>query len=86
MVLDPLSLRIVRHSPFIILQLSKSEFRDLALLSGFNEDQEPTLCDFFENNKESIDAVLGTLTPSLLHYHDLEWRFDVQVNILFCVP
>jgi len=62
-----------RHS------LSKSEFRDLALVSGFNEDQEPTLCDFFENNKESIDAVLGTLTPSLLHYHDLEWRFDVQV-------
>ncbi|XP_034238373.1 COMM domain-containing protein 2-like [Thrips palmi] len=60
-------------------KLSGSDFRDVALASGFNEELESVLTEFYESNKETVDLALGTLAPSLPHYHNLEWRFDVQI-------
>ncbi|KAE8749833.1 hypothetical protein FOCC_FOCC003301 [Frankliniella occidentalis] len=59
--------------------LSTSDFRDLVLTSGFNEEQERILNELHDSNKADVDLALTTFMPSLLHYHDLEWRFDVQV-------
>ncbi|KAJ1528584.1 hypothetical protein ONE63_006986 [Megalurothrips usitatus] len=61
------------------LNLSKSDFRDLVLTSGFNEEQEVILSEFYESNQEIVDSALSTLSPTLMHYQDLEWRFDIQV-------
>lgn len=59
--------------------LCRSSFRDLALASGFSDDQEVILSSFYESTRELVDSTLSCLAPTSTHYHDLEWRFDVQV-------
>ncbi|KAK3925664.1 COMM domain-containing protein 2, partial [Frankliniella fusca] len=59
--------------------LSKTDFRELILSSGFTEEQEAALNELHDSNEVDIDSALSYLAPSLMHYHDLEWRFDVQV-------
>lgn len=69
----------VANSDLNVSQLTESGFRDVALANGFSEEQETVLSEFYMSSKDRLDAALNLLSPSVAHYHDLEWRFDVQV-------
>jgi hypothetical protein len=50
------------------------------LALGFSEEHQETLELFYKGKKEEICDVLSQLTLDLPHYHDLEWRFEVQAR------
>lgn len=52
------------------------------LALGFSEDHQETLELFYKGKKQEIYDVLSHLTLDLPHYHDLEWRFEVQASSL----
>ncbi|KDR21157.1 COMM domain-containing protein 2 [Zootermopsis nevadensis] len=60
-------------------QLSDLDFRDSVLTLGFSEEQQETLEVFYKGKKQEISDALSQLTLDLPHYHDLEWRFEVQL-------
>lgn len=60
-------------------QLSELDFRDSVLALGFSEEHQETLELFYMGKKQEICDALSQLTLNLPHYHDLEWRFEVQL-------
>lgn len=60
-------------------QLSDLDFRDSVLTLGFSEEHQETLEVFYKGKKQEIHDTLSRLTLELPHYHDLEWRFEVQL-------
>ncbi|XP_023705076.1 COMM domain-containing protein 2 isoform X2 [Cryptotermes secundus] len=60
-------------------QLSDIDFHDTVLTLGFSEEHQETLESFYRGKKQEIYDVLSQLTLDQPHYHDLEWRFEVQV-------
>ncbi|CAG9768553.1 unnamed protein product [Ceutorhynchus assimilis] len=59
-------------------QLSEADFRDSVLTLGFSENQETLLSKFYDTKKSLIHKIntKGLTGP---HYHDLQWRFEVQL-------
>lgn len=62
-----------------VLQISEVDFQDSVLVLGFTEVLNQLLLQLYLENRKEIRHILGELTPSLPHYHNLEWRLDVQV-------
>ena len=46
---------------------------------GFPEDLNKELLQLYQENCKEIRAILSEMSMNLPHYHDLEWRFDVQL-------
>ncbi|XP_038858881.1 COMM domain-containing protein 2 [Salvelinus namaycush] len=61
------------------LMISEVDFQDSVLVLGFTEDLNQLLLQLYLENRKEIRHILGELTPSLPHYHNLEWRLDVQL-------
>lgn len=60
-------------------QLSPADFRDSVLTLGFETEQENILSKFYESKKNDICQLVKKLSVNEPHYHNLEWRFEVQV-------
>lgn len=62
------------------MQISEVDFQDSVLVLGFSEELNKLLLQLYLENRKEIRQILSELAPSLPHYHNLEWRLDVQVG------
>ena len=50
---------------------------------GFSDELRETLLELYLEHRGEVRHLLGEMSMDLPHYHNVEWRFDVQVsNIL----
>uniref|UniRef100_A0A4W3ISQ1 COMM domain containing 2 n=1 Tax=Callorhinchus milii TaxID=7868 RepID=A0A4W3ISQ1_CALMI len=61
------------------LMISQVDFQDSVLVLGFPEELNKLLLQLYLDNRQEIRSILNELTPDLPHYHNLEWRLDVQL-------
>ncbi|XP_052703752.1 COMM domain-containing protein 2-like [Crassostrea angulata] len=61
------------------LMLNEIDFQDSIMTLGFDEDTRQTLLEIYLQNRQEIRTILSEMTMDLPHYHNLEWRFDVQL-------
>ncbi|XP_051979935.1 COMM domain-containing protein 2 [Xyrauchen texanus] len=61
------------------LMISQVDFKDSVLVLGFSEELNELLLQLYLENRKEIRQILSKLAPSLPHYHNLEWRLDVQL-------
>ncbi|XP_053315264.1 COMM domain-containing protein 2 isoform X1 [Spea bombifrons] len=61
------------------LMISEIDFQDSVLVLGFPEELNKVLLQFYLDNRKEIRKILSELEPSLPHYHNMEWRLDVQL-------
>lgn len=61
------------------MQLTEIDFQDSILTLGFDEGTRESLLEVYLQNRREIRTILSEMTMDLPHYHNLEWRFDVQV-------
>ncbi|XP_059849188.1 COMM domain-containing protein 2 isoform X1 [Hemitrygon akajei] len=61
------------------MMISEVDFQDSVLVLGFSEDLNKLLLQLYLDNRREIRQILGELAPDLPHYHNLEWRLDVQL-------
>ncbi len=69
---------------YLMAETSKSmineiDFQDSLMMSGFSEGLISTLLTLYLEHREEIRNILNNISFGLPHYHDLEWRFDVQI-------
>ncbi|XP_076255258.1 COMM domain-containing protein 2 isoform X1 [Rhynchophorus ferrugineus] len=60
-------------------KISDHDFEDSALALGFTEEQVSVISQFYQSIKGDVEK----LDDSVLnepHYHDLQWRFEVQLS------
>ncbi|XP_076650570.1 COMM domain-containing protein 2-like isoform X2 [Halictus rubicundus] len=60
-------------------KLSTEDFRDSVIALGFSEDQEAILSKLYNVKRDEILGVLTSIGFKLPEYHDMEWRFEVQL-------
>uniref|UniRef100_A0A671KY14 COMM domain containing 2 n=1 Tax=Sinocyclocheilus anshuiensis TaxID=1608454 RepID=A0A671KY14_9TELE len=63
------------------LTISEVDFQDSVLVLGFSEELNALLLQLYLENRKEVRQILSKLAPSLPHYHNLEWRLDVQVRL-----
>ncbi|XP_019899848.1 COMM domain-containing protein 2 isoform X1 [Esox lucius] len=61
------------------LMISEVDFQDSVLVLGFTDELNQLLLQLYLEHRKEVRHILSELTPSLPHYHNLEWRLDVQV-------
>ncbi|XP_048398720.1 COMM domain-containing protein 2 isoform X1 [Stegostoma tigrinum] len=61
------------------MMISEVDFQDSVLVLGFPEDLNKLLLQLYLENRREIRSILNELAPDLPHYHNLEWRLDVQL-------
>lgn len=61
------------------LMVSEIDFQDSVLVLGFPEELNKVLLQLYLDNRKEIRQILSELEPDLPHYHNLEWRLDVQL-------
>ncbi|MBN3284593.1 COMD2 protein, partial [Polyodon spathula] len=61
------------------LMISEVDFQDSVLVLGFPEELNKLLLQLYLDNQKEIRNILSELGPNLPHYHNLEWRLDVQL-------
>jgi hypothetical protein len=61
------------------LMVSEVDFQDSVMVLGFPEELNTELLKLYLENRKEIRAILGELSMDLPHYHNLEWRLDVQL-------
>lgn len=59
--------------------LNEIDFQDSIMTLGFSTEMQQTLLQLYLQNHREIRTVLSEMTMDLPHYHNLEWRFDVQL-------
>lgn len=61
------------------LMLSDIDFQDSILTLGFDEDTRTLLTELYLGHRKEVRDILGEVSLDLAHYHNLEWRMDVQL-------
>ncbi|KAK1168516.1 COMM domain-containing protein 2 isoform X2 [Acipenser oxyrinchus oxyrinchus] len=61
------------------LMISEVDFQDSVVVLGFPEELNKLLLQLYLDNQKEIRNILSELAPNLPHYHNLEWRLDVQL-------
>ncbi|KAH9508725.1 COMM domain-containing protein 2 [Bulinus truncatus] len=59
--------------------LNEIDFQDSIMALGFNEETRAALLEIYLENRKEIRDILNEMSLDLPHYHNLEWRFDVQL-------
>ncbi|KYM81769.1 COMM domain-containing protein 2 [Atta colombica] len=60
-------------------KLSTEDFRDSMVALGFTEDKEAILSKLYSIKKDEVSDALEEIGFKLSRYHDMEWRFEVQI-------
>lgn len=60
-------------------QVSDLDFLDSILVLGFSEVLNKELLQLYQQHCKEIRAILSEMALDLPHFHDLEWRLDVQL-------
>ncbi|XP_041482984.1 COMM domain-containing protein 2-like [Lytechinus variegatus] len=61
------------------LMVSELDFQDSIAILGFSEDLRKDLLGLYIENRAEIRGILGEMAMDLPHYHNLEWRLDVEL-------
>jgi len=61
-------------------QISEVDFQDSVMTLGFSDALRGELLALYLEHRREIRQILNSLALDLPHYHNLEWRFDVQVD------
>ena len=61
-------------------QISEIDFQDSIMTLGFSEEMRQALLDLYLAQRREIRDILNEMSMDLPHYHNLEWRFDVEVR------
>ncbi|XP_041349008.1 COMM domain-containing protein 2-like [Gigantopelta aegis] len=61
------------------LMLNEVDFQDSILTLGFEESVRAALLEMYLENRTEIRTILNEMSMDLPHYHNLEWRFDIQL-------
>lgn len=61
------------------LMLSELDFHDSIMTLGFSEEINKELLQIYLDNRKEVRGIVSQLTIGLPNYHNLEWRFDVQL-------
>ncbi|XP_043288006.1 COMM domain-containing protein 2 [Venturia canescens] len=60
-------------------KLAEDQFTKLINSLGFQEERETILLKLYETERLKIDSALSKIGLQLPRYHNLEWRFQVQL-------
>ena len=61
------------------LMIGEIDFQDSVMTLGFSEEVIRALLQMYLTNRKEIRNILGEMCLGIPHYHDLEWRFDVEL-------
>lgn len=61
------------------LMIGEIDFQDSIMTLGFSEEVIGALLKMYLANRKEIRNILGEMSFGIPHYHDLEWRFDVEL-------
>ncbi|KAH3807969.1 COMM domain-containing protein 2-like [Dreissena polymorpha] len=61
------------------LMISEIDFQDSILTLGFREDMQRELLALYLTHRREVRAILSEMAMDVPHYHNLEWRLDVQL-------
>jgi len=61
------------------MMLSEIDFHDTILTLGVGEVGRAVLCEVYLGARREVRSILSASSLHLPHYHNLEWRFDVQL-------
>lgn len=61
------------------LMIGEIDFQDSVMTLGFSEEVIGALLKMYLANRKEIRSILGEMSLGIPHYHDLEWRFDVEL-------
>ena len=61
------------------LMIGEIDFQDSIMTLGFSEEMIGALLKMYLENRKEIRNILGEMSLRTPHYHDLEWRFDVEL-------
>ena len=61
------------------LMIGEIDFQDSVMTLGFSQEVIGALLKVYLENRKEIRNILGEMSFGTPHYHDLEWRFDVEL-------
>ncbi|XP_072033858.1 COMM domain-containing protein 2-like [Amphiura filiformis] len=61
------------------LMVNEIDFHDSILTLGFSKDLKEELLRLYKEHCKEIRAILSKMSMDLPHYHNLEWRLDVEL-------
>ncbi|XP_072180275.1 COMM domain-containing protein 2-like [Diadema setosum] len=61
------------------LMVSDLDFQDSIAVLGFSEDLRKELLALYTESRMEIRTILAEMAMDLPHYHNLEWRLDVEL-------
>ncbi|KAL4219941.1 COMM domain-containing protein 2 [Mactra antiquata] len=61
------------------LMINEIDFQDSILTLGFSEEMRQALLELYLDRRKEVRAILNQMSMELPHYHNLEWRFDVEL-------
>lgn len=64
---------------YALFQVNELDFQDSIMVLGFPEELNKELLALYQENCKEIRSILSSMSMDLPHYHNLEWRFDVQL-------
>uniref|UniRef100_A0A0B7BU10 COMM domain-containing protein n=1 Tax=Arion vulgaris TaxID=1028688 RepID=A0A0B7BU10_9EUPU len=67
---------LVESSRFL---LNDIDFQDSVMTLGFDEQTRSILLGLYLEHRREIRQILDKMSMDLPHYHNLEWRFDIQL-------
>ena len=56
------------------------DFQDSILTLGFSDEMKKELLRFYLDNCKEIRTIQSEMVMDQPHYHNLEWRLDVEVG------
>ena len=66
-----------------IFKLNDIDFNDSLMTLGLAEPLRNELLSVYNENKAEIRKILSEMTVSLNQYHDLSWRLNVKVIMIY---
>ncbi|KAL5004456.1 hypothetical protein ScPMuIL_017912 [Solemya velum] len=61
------------------LMVNEIDFQDSIMTLGFSEGLRQELLELYVQSRHEVRCILSEMAMDLPHYHNLEWRFDVEV-------
>ncbi|XP_033637650.1 COMM domain-containing protein 2-like [Asterias rubens] len=61
------------------LMVTDIDFQDSILTLGFSDEMKKELLRFYLDNCKEIRTIQSEMVMDLPHYHNLEWRLDVEL-------
>lgn len=61
------------------LMISEIDFQDSIMTLGFSEEIRQALLELYLQHRKDVRSILNEMSMDLPHYHNLEWRFDVEL-------